>query len=251
MIDLHSHILPAIDDGPASLAGSVEMARAAVADGIEAIAATPHVRWDYQTTADAMLEAVEVVREAVAAAEIPLRVLPGGEIDLEWLEGMDADEVPRFALGGNPGYVLLEFPYVGWPIDLPEVVFRLVARRIVPVLAHPERNAEVQAAPERLAPALSTGALLQVTAASVDGRIGRRSERCALDLIERGWAHMIASDAHEPSIRSIGMSTAAERVGDEALARWLTDEVPRAIVDGGDLPPRPEPAQRRRRRRWL
>ena len=89
-----------------------------------------------------------------------------------------------------------------------------------------------------------------MTAASLDGRIGRRSERCGLTLLERGWAHMVASDAHEAVIRPVGMSEAVARIGDESLAHWLTDAVPRAVVDGGALPPRPDVQPRRRLRRW-
>jgi protein-tyrosine phosphatase len=247
MIDLHSHILPGVDDGPRTLEGSLEIARAAVADGIETIAATPHVRWDYPTTADEMLAALTVLREEIAAAGVPLRLLSGGELDLEPLVTLDEDELRRFGLAGNPEYLLVEFPYTGWPLGLPELVFRLMSARMTPVIAHPERNEVVQRAPERLEPLLRAGALVQVTAASVDGRIGRKSERCALDLIDRGWAHMIASDAHEAVIRSIGMSEAADRVGDDALAHWLTDEMPRALVDNTPLPTRPEPTRRRRR----
>jgi protein-tyrosine phosphatase len=247
MIDLHSHILPGVDDGPRTLEGSLEIARAAVADGIETIAATPHVRWDYPTTADEMLAALTVLREEIAAAGVPLRLLSGGELDLEPLVTLDEDELRRFGLAGNPEYLLVEFPYTGWPLGLPELVFRLMSARMTPVIAHPERNEVVQRAPERLEPLLRAGALVQVTAASVDGRIGRKSERCALDLIDRGWAHMIASDAHEAVIRSIGMSEAADRVGDEALAHWLTDEMPRAVVENTPLPTRPEPTRRRRR----
>jgi protein-tyrosine phosphatase len=250
MIDLHSHILPGVDDGPETVAGSLEIARAAVADGIQAIAATPHVRWDHPTTAEAMEAAVESLRAELAAAAIPLRLLPGGELDLEELEGRDDDELRRFGLGGNPEYLLLEFPYTGWPLGLAETVFRLATARMTAVIAHPERSADVQAAPERLEPIVAGGALIQVTAGSVDGRLGRRSERCAMHLIESGLAHMIASDAHEAYIRSVGMSEAAVRVGDDGLGRWLTDEVPRAIVDGGPLPPRPEVARRRGRRLW-
>ena len=249
MIDLHSHILPGVDDGPRTLEGSLEIARAAVADGIETIAATPHVRWDYPTTAGEMLAALTALREEIAAAGLPLRLLSGGELDLEPLVTLDEDELRRFGLAGNPEYLLVEFPYTGWPLGLPELVFRLMSARMTPVIAHPERNEVVQRAPERLEPLLRAGALVQVTAASVDGRIGRRSERCALDLIDRGWAHMIASDAHEAVIRSIGMSEAADRVGDEALAHWLTDEMPRAVVENTPLPTRPEP-MRRRRRLW-
>jgi protein-tyrosine phosphatase len=250
MIDLHSHILPGVDDGPESVAGSLEIARAAAADGIEAIAATPHVRWDYPTSPEAMEAGVESLREELAAAAIPMRLLPGGELDLEQLQSLEDADLRRFGLGGNPEYLLVEFPYTGWPLGLAEIVFHLATSRIRAVIAHPERNAEVQAAPERLGPIVDGGALIQVTAASVDGRLGRRSERCAMQLIEGGWAHMIASDAHEAFIRSVGMAAAAGRVGDDALARWLTDDVPRAIVDGSVLPRRPEVARRRLPRPW-
>ena len=150
MIDLHSHILPGVDDGPATLDGSLVIARAAVADGIETIAATPHVRWDYPTTADEMLRGVEALAEALAAEGIPLRVVPGGELDLGELQHLDEEELRRFGLGGNPEYLLVEFPYTGWPLGLAETVFQLATARITSVIAHPERNAEVQASPERL-----------------------------------------------------------------------------------------------------
>jgi protein-tyrosine phosphatase len=250
MIDLHSHILAGVDDGPATMDGSLVIARAAVADGIEAIAATPHVRWDHQTTPDLMLRALASLRDALAAEAIPLQVLPGGEVDLDEIRRLEEDELRRFGLGGNPEYLLVEFPYTGWPLGLADTVFRLVAARITPVIAHPERNAEVQAAPERLGELVDLGALVQVTAASLDGRIGRRSERCGFTLVERGWAHMVASDAHEAVIRSVGLSEAATRIGDPALADWLTDAMPRAIVEARPLPPRPGAGRRRRLRLW-
>ena len=246
MIDLHSHILPGVDDGAETPAAAVEMARAAVADGIETLAATPHVRADYPTTAARMEALVARTRAAIEEAAVPLRLLPGAEIALDRLPLLDDDELERLVLGGDGRALLLEFPYTGWPLGLDEVLFRLRARGFRPVLAHPERNAEVQARPERLEPLVQAGTLVQLTAASVDGRIGRSSHAAAFRLLELGLAHLVASDAHAPAVRQIGMSAAAAAIGDDGLASWLTYDVPRALLEDERLPARPE----RRRRRW-
>jgi protein-tyrosine phosphatase len=244
VIDLHSHILPGIDDGARSLDDALGIARAAVADGITTIAATPHVRADYPTRADAMERAVAELRGALAAEGIDLELLPGGEIALDSLDLIDAAELARFGLGGSPTYVLLEFPYEGWPVALPSIVLGLRTRGITPVIAHPERSRAVQADPERLRPVALSGALCQLTAASLDGRLGRRSRDAAFELLERDLAQLVASDAHTPDVRGIGMSGAADAVGDAALAQWLTETVPAAIVAGEPVPAKPAPARR-------
>ncbi len=244
MIDLHSHVLPGLDDGAQTLEESVEIARAAVADGIRVLAATPHVRDDFPTEPGEMERAVAGLRVELERQEVPLELRPGGEIALDRLDGLAVEELRRFGLGGNHEYLLVEFPYVGWPLDLPDRLFRLRVEGFTPVLAHPERNADVQFAPERLAPLVEAGTLVQLTAASIDGRVGRNARGTALRLLELGLAHVVASDAHAPDLRAIGMSTAAEAIGDEALARWLCEELPAAIVDARDLPERPQ-AQRR------
>lgn len=249
MIDLHSHILPGLDDGARTLEEAVEIGRAAAADGITGIAATPHVREDYPTEPGKMERRVAQVRSALEDAGVALELYPGGEIALDQLGQIERSELRRFGLGGNPSFLLVEFPYLGWPLDLADQLFLLRLAGITPVLAHPERNADVQAGPERLAPLVEAGTLVQVTAASLDGRLGRAAQSTGLELIESRLAHMIASDAHHAGIRAVGMSVAAEAVGDEALARWLTVDVPRAIVEGGSIPERPERA-RRRWRRW-
>lgn len=246
MIDLHSHILPELDDGPETLEGSLELARAAVADGIDVMAATPHVRDDYPTTADEMETAVERLRRELAGAGIPLDLRAGGELAVDRLD-LPADELRRFRLGGSR-CLLVETPYSGWPLDLGERLFRLQAAGFTPVLAHPERNSEVQADPERrLRPLVETGTLVQLTAASVDGRLGRRTQAASKRLLELELAHLLGSDAHAPTIRAVGLTAAAQSVGDERLARWLTNDAPAAILEGAPLPPRP-PARRKRKR---
>jgi protein-tyrosine phosphatase len=243
VIDLHSHVLPGIDDGARDLDGALAICRAAAEDGIEVLAATPHVRaHDYPTTAEQMESALI---ELSAAAKGIVRLVPGGELDLAELR-RPVDELRRFALAGNPRYLLVETPYVSWPLDIADRLFELRASGITPVLAHPERNADVQERPDLLEPLVASGTLVQLTAASVDGRLGGRVEHCARTLLDRGLVHLLASDAHAPSVRAIGLRAAADAVGDDALARWLTEDVPRAIVDGGPLPPRPEAAKRKR-----
>jgi protein-tyrosine phosphatase len=248
VIDLHSHILPGLDDGVESLDAAVELARAAVKDGIAAIAATPHVRHDYPNSAAEMERALRNVRAALAAEGVPLELLSGGEIALDRLPLLEDEELRRFALGGSKQSLLLEFPYVGWPLGLEQTVFELRVRGWRPILAHPERNAEVQRNPDRLAHLVEAGTLIQLTAASLDGRLGRATCAAASRLLERGYAHLIGSDAHAPSLREVGLSAAAAAVGNPELARWLTADVPRAILDDAPIGARPAA---RRRRRWL
>ena len=244
MIDLHSHCLPGIDDGVTTLEASLDLLRAAHEDGIDRIVATPHVREDYPTTPEEMERLVQEVNEAARAESIPVEVLRGGELDLEFAGRLDDDSLRRFGLGGNPSLLLLEFPYLGWPLGLPDLVFTLQLRGFRVLIAHPERNADVQPDPDRMRPLVDNGALVQVTAASLDGRLGGRTRATAMRLVEAGLAHVVASDAHAPDVRSIGMSAAAAAVGDEPLARWLTTDVPAALLDGRPLPARPETRRR-------
>jgi protein-tyrosine phosphatase len=136
---------------------------------------------------------------------------------------------------------------VGWPLGLEQQLFELRLARLTPIIAHPERNREVQADPERLEPLVETGTLLQITAASLDGRLGRSSQTTAARLLELGFVHLLASDAHTPEIREAGLAAAAESVGDAGLARYLTEDAPAAIVAGEGLPELVRRPPRRRR----
>jgi protein-tyrosine phosphatase len=248
VIDLHSHVLPGVDDGPPSLGGSLDMLRAAAEDGITRIAATPHVRDDYPTEPATMERLVDEVNAAARAEGIPVEVLRGGELALGAAAEADDETLRRFGLGGNPAVLLLEFPYTGWPLELRDLVFRFETRGFRIVLAHPERSPEVQGDPERLRAIVDAGVLVQLTAASVDGRLGRASASASRALLDARLAHLIASDAHAPAIRAIGMAAAAEAVGDEPLARWLTREVPAAVLAGAPVPERPQKSRLRLRR---
>jgi protein-tyrosine phosphatase len=249
-VDIHSHILPGVDDGARDLEDSIDIARNALADGISVMVATPHVRYDYPTTPTAMEERLEVLRERLRSEGLALQVLPGGEIAIDSLAGLSTEDLLRLTLGGGHRYLLVEFPYFGWPLSLGAEIVRLHSQGFRAVLAHPERNPEVQRDPKRLATYVESGALVQVTAASFDGRLGRPSAKTTSALMKLGLLHAIASDAHSSRVRGVGISNAVRQVADAPLARWLTYDVPRAIVLGESPPDRPAP-ERRRKVRFL
>jgi protein-tyrosine phosphatase len=224
---------------------SCELARTALRDGITTIAATPHVRPDYPTTPAQMEEGLAAVRAALDEEGVEVGLVPGGEIALDALPTLSREDLARFTLGGSGRYLLLEFPYGGWPLDLEQRIFELVASGLTPILAHPERSRDVQNDPRRLARAVSGGALVQVTAAAIDGRLGRNPKAAAARLLELGLVHAVASDAHTPDIRAVGLSHARKSISDDGLATWLVEDAPAAILAGEYLPARP--AGRRRR----
>ena len=244
VIDLHSHILPGLDDGARDIEDSIAIARSMVEDGVTIVAATPPVRVDYPTTARAAAEALALVRAAVADAGIEIDIRGGGEIALDHVDSLGIEGVAAFGLGGNPKLVLVEYPYYDVPLALARTCARLRLHGVVPVIAHPERNQIVQRQPNHLEEVVSAGGLVQLTAASVDGRLGRNAADCARRLLDSCLAHLIASDAHSPGLREAGLSAAADTLNDPELARWLTVDVPSALLADAELPPRP-PARKR------
>jgi protein-tyrosine phosphatase len=247
VIDLHSHVLPGLDDGPVDLTGSVAIAREAAAGGVTVIAATPHVREDYPTSAVAIADALVTVREALRAASIGIEVLPGAEVAFERLRHLDLDQLRAYGLAGSPNYLLVELPFFGWPPGIHEQVQRLEEGGMTTVLAHPERNSAVQESPRRLAELVGGGVLVQVTAGSLAGGFGSTVARTANALLSGGLVHLVASDTHRAggSGSRTALGPAVESLRDPALAHWLTHAVPAAIVAGVAPPPRPP-----RRDRW-
>ena len=236
MIDLHAHILPGFDDGVRSLEEARALARTAAAEGVTAIAATPHVRDDYPTAPDAMERGVASLRADFAAEGIAVDVVCGGEVSIERLWELPAADVARFTYASGGRYLLVEFPHRGWPPLVRETLADLRAKGIRAVLAHPERNAEVQARPESLAPLVRDGALVQLTAGSAAGTFGPGPRRAVERLVELDLAHLLSSDLHGPAVPGrTGIAAGAAALGDADLARRLTVEVPAAILAGEDV----------------
>jgi protein-tyrosine phosphatase len=243
VIDLHSHILPGLDDGPSSMEGSLELARAAVEAGTRTILATPHINDDPTIEPARIAAGLVELRAALAAAEIPLEVLPGGEIAIWRLVDLDEDTLRAFALGGGP-YLLVESPFSPVIGDFEPMVLDLHGRGHRVLLAHPERCPAFQRDPSRLEGLVGAGALVQITAGSMAGAFGTTVRRFTSAILREGYAHVVASDAHDTVRRPPGL-----RVGFAALerelpglgeqAQWLTELAPRAVLDGTPLPERP------------
>ena len=240
MIDLHTHVLPGLDDGTRSLAEARALALDSARQGVSVLAATPHVRDDYPTTPEMMEDAVAELREDFAANGVPVEVLHGAEVSLDLLWAIPPEDLRRLTIAQTGRYLLLEVPYRGWPLAFESAVRRLVQLGVTPLLAHPERNPEVQDRPDRVRAVVEAGALVQVTAASIEGSRDRAAQGAALRLLELGLVHVLASDAHGPHIARQGMADAVAALGDPELARYLTVEVPGAIVAGDPVPERPQ-----------
>jgi protein-tyrosine phosphatase len=188
---------------------------------------------------------VEEVRTALREAGVDCEVLPGGEVDLIELAHRDDAELLRLTLGGRGRCLLVEFPDDGWPPALESTIARLSALGVQTLLAHPERNSAVQERPALLRAALELGALVQVTAASVDGRLGRSAAATSRRLIREGFAHVLATDSHHPGLHREGVAAAAAEVGDAALVEHMTVHAPRALLGEGAMPPLPRVRRRR------
>lgn len=252
MIDLHIHILPGIDDGPEDAEATVELARACVADGVRAVAATPHVSERYFTRPERIQQGLDEARSAVKAAGLDLKIYGGAEIAIDQMGRLSDDDLRALALGPGAAYALLETPYAAWPMELESQAGRLATLGIRAILAHPERSAGVQRGGgiEKLELAVNRGVCVQITAGSLAGRFGGTAQATARKLLERSLVHLIASDAHSADRRPPRMSEAAHEVGSPELAKWLTSDVPLAIVNGERLPEKPaaEPVRSQRRR---
>lgn len=240
MIDLHTHILPGIDDGPSDFQGSLELARAAAADGVRTVAATPHVRADHPGVRPPELaERCRGLGARLNDAGVPLEVVPGGEVDLDWSDGASDDDLRLVSYAQRGTDLLLETPYGELPPDFEERLFRLVDRGFRILLAHPERSPTLQRGPARLVELVERGVLLQLTArtvASSDG--GSPAAGLARELVDRGLAHVLASDAHgaqgpAPPDLSTGVAAAAEIVG--TSAELMATRAPAAVLSGAPL----------------
>ncbi len=253
MIDLHHHLLPGLDDGPATLAESISAAENAAADGVRVIAATPHLRDDHPGVRPQELASRrEELKDHLAQRGIPVDVVSGGEVDLAWAQEASDEDLTLVSYGQRGSDLLLETPYGPLPSTFENLLFGVQVRGYRILLAHPERSPTFRNEPDRLAALVARDVLVQVSAGALaSGRRNSPSRRLTLWLIERGLCHVIASDSHGPSGRRGSLSGAvaeAERkVG--AAAQDMVTAAPEAILAGE---PVPAPAKRRswRRRRF-
>ncbi len=250
MIDLHTHVLPGIDDGPATVEGSLALARAAVAGGANTLVATPHVSWRYPNDADTILALVDELNARLGAEEIPLEIRSGAEVAMTRAAELEPSQLSRLGLGAG-GWLLIECPFTPSASGMDALIFDLQRQGHRIVLAHPERCPAFHRDRRALEGLVRGGVLTSITAGSLVGRFGSEVRRVAHELVREELVHNVTSDAHDCDRRPPGMAKELKEAGLEPLSEWLTQQVPAAIIGGEEIPPRPRvDLPLRRASRW-
>jgi len=237
-VDVHCHMLHGIDDGSKSVDESLEMARMAVGDGIVTVVLTPHQLGSFRhNSGDEIRARVAEFQEVLVQHDIGLRVLPGADVRIEpdMLALIQAGVV--LTLGDHGRHVLLELPHeIYFPLE--PVLEQLHAAGMVGILSHPERNQGLLRDPRYIAPLVELGCLMQVTAGSLTGTFGPKSQQMSEWMLEQGLVHILATDAHGARSRRPLLNRAyqiASRLAGPDVAHNLCCENPSAIAAGRDV----------------
>jgi len=243
MIDLHSHILPGLDDGSRDFAESMAMCRIAVEDGIHTIAATPHsYDGNFECYESDIRALTDKLNSKVQERGMPLTIVPGMEVRISPnFEEMLSNGVILAINNGK--YILSELDPYNVPAGLDNLARRLWDSGCGMILAHPERNMTIQRNPKILANLVSQfdswEFLVQLSADSITGEAGQEAKRTSATLLKRGLVHIIATDSHSPFFRppclSFGVKAAAAIIGMDKVIPMVTD-IPRAVLEGSHFP---------------
>jgi protein-tyrosine phosphatase len=243
MIDIHSHILPGIDDGVKTEDEAVEFARMAEHDGVELIVATPHCKDGFYPNDRAkVLDEVQRLRTRLKAEGVALRLEPGAEVHIcpDLVERIADGRAPTLMDNGRT--LLLELSLTQYPVELENLVFELKLADLEVVFAHPERIRYFQDDVRRYEAVIHQGATGQITTGSVLGVFGRQTAEFSEELMTKGLVHVLASDAHNvrgrPPVLLEAVEACAEWVG-EARALAMVHDAPRALLEGRtpEMPP--------------
>jgi len=234
VIDLHSHILPGVDDGAQNIEDSLEIVKQLSQAGFHTIVATPHVLEgrDYLTPQE-ILMGTERLNQAIQEAGINLKIIPGAECYI-------FPELPRWVkegkimtLGDMKKYILVELPMLEVPLYTEKVFFELQVMGITPILAHPERNKELTEQPKRLLEWAKKGILLQLDLRSINGRYGEKVSEFSKLLLESNLIHFIGSDAHRVAKENTyenSLKVLKDIIGDEEYQEVTVDIPQKALV---------------------
>ena len=236
MFDLHSHILPGLDDGAKTIEESMKMLRVAAEDGIKGMAATPHGKDVREAGAlGSVSEHVETLNRLAGEETLDIKIYVGMEnhltLDLPELVASGAG----FPINGGP-YILVELPFDSLPDYTDEVLTRLQEQGLTPLIAHPERQADIMRDPSIMGDLVGRGMLGQVTSTCILGRFGSEARDTAEILLKKGWVHVISTDCHRPTgprapMMAKSVVEAGKIVGLET-ARAMAVDVPKSILMG-------------------
>ena len=238
MVDLHCHILPSVDDGAASMEVALEMLRRGAAEGIDAVALTPHLQPEHGPEQEALhRERFAELQQAINEAGLTIELHLGAEIAFRF-QMAEVAGWPSGTLACGGRYALVDLPFGPLSPGLEQGFFELRTAGYRPILAHPERQRNLARRPELIGRLRRQDVLMQIDAGSLTGQFGRRARRAAELLVQRGWAELVASDAHDLKHRPFSLAAARERIaalcGSGEVQRLLVDN-PRQVLKGEDV----------------
>lgn len=239
MIDLHSHLLHGVDDGAQDIASSLALLRCAIDDGISHITLTPHIHpGRYENNAGTLEGPFSELKQQVADQGLAINLALAGEVRLspEILTLVATKQVPFLGNWQGKNVMLLELPHGQIPPGSDKLIDWLLARDILPMIAHPERNKVIMADITKLHSFVTSGCLLQLTAMSVTGDFGEAAYNTAQKILEADWATIVASDAHNlkhrPPVLSRAYSFVSDNYGEQIAKRLMVDN-PQLLVSTG------------------
>lgn len=233
MIDIHSHIIPEIDDGSNSVATTFEMLKIAQLNGIKKIIATPHYCLGcYENNLMDIKRQVKELNFKLAEAGMEIKLLSGQEILL------DKNTISLYKdgiIGGlnDTHYMLFELPFDYMPDYTMDIIYELRILGVVPILAHPERYKFIIDKPSNINSFVEEGCLFQINSHSITGLFGKEVKRTAELLIKNRIVNFVASDAHSSGARSPAIKKAMDivRLVDGELASILENNSYKLIMD--------------------
>lgn len=244
MVDIHSHILPEVDDGPKSWDTCVEMCRTAAADGITHIVATPHANDRYHYDREYLQGLVAHLQQLVGDSP---KLSLGCDFHLSYENVQDALANPTRYVIDSTRYLLVEFSNYSIPQQITDSFLKLGDCGITVIVTHPERNPILRENPQRIAEWAEQGCVIQVTGSALTGFWGERSRRVAHWLLEHQAVHVLATDAHDTQHRIPALSAARDKVAKlcgHDVAQALVDDNPRAVISDKPLPYFPNPVMK-------
>lgn len=236
MVDLHCHILADMDDGAQTMEDSIEMAKEAINNGIQSIVATPHYNHKYQNEKQKIVNGVKDLNDRLLAENIPLTIYPGQEVRIygDILQDYYQGKIQTLC---ETQYLFIEFPADHVPKYAEGLLYTLLLEGIIPIIVHPERNAQLIQQPDILYNLVDKGALTQITSSSVCGHFGKNIKKFTQQIIEANLTHFVASDAHNITSRSFRFNEALDVIEKEYGMDmvYLLTENAQLVVDGQNI----------------
>ncbi|QDS96943.1 tyrosine-protein phosphatase [Adhaeretor mobilis] len=238
-VDIHCHLLPGLDDGPADMSQAVALGQALAEDGVTTVVTTPHQlgRYDRLNSAELINQRIAELASVLEAEQVPLKLLPGGDIRIDERLTKLLDNGDIISLANAGAHLLLELPHE-LLVDPLSSIEMLVNRGLQPIITHPERHLYLAGRDELLQRWVDAGAVIQLTAGSLLGDFGRRAHHQAWQILQLGLASLVATDAHDVVRRPPRLTRVLSVLTDEVGAsrsRILCIDNPLLVLRGSSI----------------